>query len=233
MILQQNANLCESRLSGAIIISDMDIGLYYDPSSAHSWVTSRWLVEAMKQREIYIRWHAFSLSLLYGGGVAEQPHDQASHDRYEAHRVLRVIEAAGLGGANRGDVYTAFGYEYFVKNRAYSDEVIDDVLKELHLERLRDAADSSALDADLNASIREAASLLGDRLNVPMIVFEVGQKRIGYFGPILNAVPNTEASVRLWDSIATLSTTAEFYELVRPLPKPADNTPIAGHSQQS
>ena len=203
----------------------MDIGLYYDPSSAHSWVTSRWLVEAMKQREIYIRWHPFSLSLLYGGGVAEQPHDDASRERYESHRVLRIIEAAGLGGANRGDVYTAFGYQYFVNNRAYGQDVIDEVLKELGLERLKDAADSSALDADLNASIRDAASLLGDRLNVPMMVFEVGQKRIGYFGPILTAVPDTEASVRMWDAISTLSTTSEFYELVRPLPRQQPEQP--------
>lgn len=204
----------------------MDIGLYYDPSSPHSWVTSRWLVEAMKQREIYIHWHPFSLSLLYGGGAVEQPHDDASSERFQSHRVLRVIEAAGLGGADRGDVYTAFGYEYFVNKRPYGDDVIADVLAELGLERLKDAADSSALDADLNASIREAASLLGDRLNVPMIVFEVGQKRIGYFGPILTALPDTESSVRLWDSIATLSTTAEFYELVRPLPKITPQNPI-------
>ncbi len=197
----------------------MDIGLYYDPGSPHSWVTSRWLVEAMKQREIYIHWRPFSLSLLYGGGAVEQPHDDASMERFQSHRVLRVVEAAGLGGADRGDVYTAFGYEHFVSKRPYGDDVITDVLQQLGLERLKDAADSSALDADLNASIREAASLLGDRLNVPMIVFEVGQKRIGYFGPILTAVPDTESSVRLWDSIATLSTTSEFYELVRPLPK--------------
>lgn len=197
----------------------MNLGFYYDPSSPYCWITSRWLVAALKHREIYPTWRPFSLALQLNELNDEPTTDPQVLEHRASHRILRVIEAAGLAGHNRGEIYTAFGYEHFVNKRPYDNELILEVLKAQHLENLAEAADSIAFDAEILATVRDADDLLGNHeVNIPICSFEVADKRIGYFGPILNSIPNDEEAVRIWDGIIELATTPQFNQLVRPLP---------------
>lgn len=204
----------------------MNLGFYYDPSSPYCWITSRWLVSVMKQREVYLSWRPFSLAMQLNQMSPDPTNDPQVLEHQSAHRILRIIESAGLAGHDRGELYTAFGYEHFVNQRPYDIDTIKDVLAAQHIPKLLESADSSAFDAELFASVRDANDLLGgSQVNIPICSFEVGDKRIGYFGPILASVPTDEEAVRIWDGIISLATTPEFHQLVRPLPQQPQTHP--------
>ena len=44
-----------------------------------------------------------------------------------------------------------------------------------------------------------------------------GERR-GYFGPVLNAMPNEEEGLAIWDGLSTLAPVTSFYELKRTRP---------------
>ncbi|MGE5312996.1 MAG: disulfide bond formation protein DsbA [Acidobacteriota bacterium] len=207
----------------------MNLGFYFDPSSPYCWITSRWLVATLKQREIYVQWRPFSLAMHLGENLEQLTDNEHTLDRRAGHRILRLIEAAGLAGHDRGEVYTSFGYEHFVAKRPYDDDLIQEVLKQHRLMDIIDAANSTALDADIFSSVREANELLGHKnVNVPICAFEVGNKHIGYFGPILNSVPTDQEAVRIWDGVVSLATTPEFNQLVRPVLAAPDTAQLGG-----
>ena len=56
-------------------------------------------------------------------------------------------------------------------------------------------------------------------IGVPVIVFESenGTKQ-GYFGPVLNELPELEESLVIFDSLSKLATVKSFYELKRTRP---------------
>ena len=67
--------------------------------------------------------------------------------------------------------------------------------------------------------MKEAISVAGEDIGVPTIVFELEDgTKTGYFGPVLQDLPDKEESLRLWDSLSVLATDKSFYELKRSRP---------------
>ena len=152
-----------------------------------------------------------------GDDNATSPHG-AMHR--EAHRILRVIEAAAATGADRGKLYSDFGSIKHVENNPYDETAIDIVLGINKLPTtLKDAADDTSCDEVLQKSIDAAIEIVGADVGVPTIVFtrDDGSK-VGYFGPVLQSLPGEDDSLKIWDSLSALAVTKEFYELKRSRP---------------
>ena len=192
----------------------MNIDFYFDPSCPFCWVTSRFVLLASNKREININWKLFSLAIKNGELDTEK---KTGFDHMPAHRVERVLLAASKQGANLGDMYKIFGIKHFLSGEEYTDDVILDVLKQLHLdETLMKAADDLSLDDDLNKSTEEAVGIVGQDIGVPTIVFnnQDGVKT-GFFGPVILTLPEMDETVKQWDALVALASSSNFYELKR------------------
>lgn len=198
----------------------MNVIFYFDPSCPFCWITSRWLESVAPQRDLTIDWRPFSLAVKNDELTpADNENPYAGYHR-AAHRVLRVIEAAAPHGAERGKLYADFGKMMHVDGGNYDDAAIEIALgvNELPLS-LVGAADDTSHDAALVASVDSALAIVGDDVGVPIIVLTQDDgTQTGFFGPVLQAMPDEQAALDLWDGLAKLTSVSDFYELKRTRP---------------
>lgn len=192
---------------------------YFDPSCPFCWITSRWLLIVSSKRGVSIEWRPFSLAIkndeLVDSGFPDTHHGPA-------HRLLRVMVAAqAQHGVSLIDLYTTAGFKYHVGELTYNDGLIADLLSEHNLPaELLDAADSDEYDGQLRASVKLATDVAGDDIGVPTIIFtnDDGEQQ-GFFGPVLQTLPELDEALELWDGLSKLATNTSFYELKRSRPE--------------
>ena len=193
----------------------MNIDFYFDPSCPFCWVTSRWLLIVTNKRELVINWHLFSLAVK--NGEFDKDKKKSKLDHMPAHRVERFMLAAEKQGASMIDMYTAFGIKHFLAGDEYDDEVISSIIKQLKLDpKLLVFADDTSLDSELIKSTDEASAIVGQDIGVPTIIFNTKDgKKTGFFGPVIQTLPDMDEAVKMWDSIVMLALSPYFYELKR------------------
>ena len=193
------------------------ISFYYDPSCPWCWITSRWLTEVQTARDIEIDWLPLSLALKNGELGGE---DVTGHlDTHTiAHRVLRLVEVLHeQQGIDRGELFTEFGKSYFIDPKLDDEEFTGAVLERMGLssDHLQ-ALDNAELDQKLQQHLDNAIEVAGDDVGVPLIVFETDdEQRVAYFGPVIARLPELEKGLELWDSLSTIATSPDFFELKR------------------
>lgn len=202
------------------------VRFYFDPCCPFCWITSRWLLMVSGQRDIQIDWRPFSLAIK-NDELVNDGHDKTEHgDMHRAaHRVLRVLLAAEQQGAKLIDLYTDIGIPYHVGGRDYDDKLISEILAKHNLPaELAHAADDTSYDQALADSVQSATAVAGQDIGVPTIVFEQADGKLaGYFGPVLNELPDVDEAVKLWDGLRQLASNTSFYELKRNRPEGQPN----------
>ena len=194
----------------------MKVVFYFDPICPFSWITSRWLLQISPHRDVEITWRPFSLAL-----KNDELADTASSSHYPSHRLLRVMLAAERDySVPMIDSYTASGLLHHVMKKPYDDTGLAQILSSLDLPASLIAfADNSTLDTALQQSLDQAIAVVGDDVGVPTIVFELpDDSNQGYFGPVLNTLPELSESLDIWDGLTKLATTSSFCELKRTRP---------------
>lgn len=198
----------------------MSIDFYFDPTCPFSWITSRWLLLVYSHREININWKPFSLALK--NEVAKKS-DPSEHDlqALDSLRFLRVSLAAFKNhGVSLLDLYSASGMIKHILQAPLNDDSIKQILEELKLpSKLINEADNEHWDIQLNDSIKSATEVVGKDVGVPIIIFENKESKQGYFGPVLNELPNLPESLDIWDGLSKLATSKSFFELKRTRPE--------------
>lgn len=200
----------------------MNIEFYFDPSCPFCWITSRWLLQVAEERDVNIAWLAFSLALknndLEGKSI---PHGPA---HAESHRLLKVMLAAEEKYQTPlVDLYTSAGTKHHIGGQEFSDDFIKEFLDQQKLPKdLIEAADQTTYDKKLQTYIDQAVTVAGKDIGVPVIVFtNISGTKQGFFGPVLQTLPNKVESLSLWDGLSKLATSSSFYELKRGRPHEA------------
>ncbi len=195
----------------------MEVDFYFDPSCPWCWVTSRWLVEVQEERDLKVNWLPFSLALKNNEIDGE---DVTGHlDTHTiAHQVLRMIEAINsTENIDRGILYTEFGKSYFLDKKLDDDIFMSEVLKRLELnENYIDQTTSTEFDGQLEEHINNAIKIVGEDVGVPLIIFnnEKNEKQ-GFFGPVLQGLPDKEQGFVLFDALSKFASNSSFFELKR------------------
>ena len=189
---------------------------WFDPLCPWAWITSRWMLQVERVRDINIEWHVMSLALLNEG------RDELS-DEYKARLALakgpvRVcIAAEQMKGSDiLGPLYTALGNRIHLEKRGLDDGggelIVAEALAELGLPAsLAEAATSDEFDVALAASHHAGMDPVGDDVGTPVIHYN----GTAIFGPVVTPAPKGEAAGLLWDGVLLCTATDGFFELKR------------------
>ncbi|WP_224392375.1 hypothetical protein [Pseudonocardia sp. ICBG1293] len=211
-----------------------DVEFFFDPICPFAWVTSRWVVEVARRRELAVHWRPLPLAIL-NEGISYDERRTVSESYPDSHRrgleMLRVVVAAAEAHGPHvvGELYTGFG-ELVWDSPAPDGEGFDPVMRVMAqrrdlrpvLERrgldpgLAAAATDDSHDRGLRANVEEVRRRCGDDVGTPVLGFSPPDGP-ALFGPVIDTVPSGEDALRLWDATCTLATWPGFAELKRSL----------------
>lgn len=187
------------------------VDLWVDPACPWAWVTSRWLLEAQKVRDIDVKFHVMSLAVLNEGREMPEKYVELMQ---KAWRPVRVLIAAEQRHGNEvvEKLYSAMGAHYHIKSEKDIDVLISESLKEAGLEAdLADAQHSTDFDEALKKSHHQGMDPVGMDVGTPVIHFG----DVAIFGPVITPAPKGEAAGKLFDGVSLVAGTPGFYELKR------------------
>ena len=185
---------------------------WFDPACPFAWITSRWMLEVQKVRDVQVEWHVMSLAYL------NQNKDDISDDYREflatAWGPVRVLIAAEQAHGNEVllPLYTAMGNRIHLEKRERDRAMIEDSLAEAGLPvSLADAMDDSSYDDAVAKSHHAGMDQVGDEVGTPTISID----GTAFFGPVISKAPRGEEAGQLWDGALLLASYPLFFELKR------------------
>lgn len=192
------------------------VDMWFDPLCPWAWITSRWLLEVERVRQVEIRFQVMSLSALNEG--REMPPEYRER-LAQGWGPVRVCTAAAQehGPAVLRELYTAYGTRIHLEKQELGPELHRGALADAGLpERLAEAADTDAYDAALRASHEAGMRPVGLDVGTPTIhTTGPDGEPVAFFGPVVTPAPKGEAAGRLWDGVVAVAATPGFYELKR------------------
>lgn len=181
-----------------------------------AWITSRWMTEVSRVRDIDITWSVMSLAVLNEGRDLPPEYVDMLKIAWGPVRVCIAAREAH-GEAVLAPLYTALGTRLHVEGRTDYEKIITESVADAGLEpSLAAAAYDPAFDTALRASHQRAIDLVGDEVGTPVIALPGPDGApVAYFGPVITPAPMGEDAARLWDGLVLLAGTRGFYELKR------------------
>lgn len=174
-------------------------------------MTSRWMLEVERLRDVEVEWHIFSLSVLNEGREIPEQYRAAIANGWQFGRVVCAARAEH-GDSVVLPLYTAMGGQIHLGSRQPTREVLIDAIADAGLPaKLIDAADDKSYDEELRRSTRAALDLVGDDVGTPVIAID----GVAFFGPVVSPAPKGEAAAKLWDGVLSAAQTPGFFELKR------------------
>lgn len=195
------------------------VDFWFDPLCPWAWMTSRWMLEVEKVRDVRVRWHVMSLAVLNEDKIDELPEEYRDMLETKAWGPVRVVIAAQQkhGDEIVGELYTALGTRFHNRGEGPTREAVAGALKDVGLPAdLVDYMDSDAYDTELRASHKEGIDKVGQEVGTPVIAVPGADgEQVAFFGPVVTPAPKGEAAAKLWDGTLLVASTPGFYEIKR------------------
>ena len=187
------------------------VDLWFDPMCPWAWMTSRWLLEVERVRDIELGFHVMSLSVLNEGRDLSPEYRASMDNGWAAVRVALGVEREN-GQQALSDFYTALGNRYHPGGEPRERATLEAALADVGLPvTLADLGETDEHDDELRRSHHEGMDLVGDDVGTPVIHLN-GQ---GLFGPVISPAPKGEQAGRLFDGFALVTEYDGFFELKR------------------
>ncbi|WP_318199022.1 DsbA family protein [Streptomyces sp. MCL20-2] len=195
------------------------VDFWFDPLCPWAWMTSRWMLEVEKVRDVEVRWHVMSLAVLNEDKLDELPEEYRDMLENQAWGPVRVVIAAQQlhGDDVVGPLYTALGTRFHNNGEGPTREAVTAALKDVGLpEDLAEYADKDTYDTKLRASHQEGIEKVGQEVGTPVIAVPGADgEQVAFFGPVVTPAPKGEEAAKLWDGTLLVASIPGFYEIKR------------------
>ena len=187
------------------------VEFWFDPSCPWAWMTSRWVDEVSKYRELEVTWKVMSLAVLNEDKDVSEAY-QAFFPR--ALRYTRLVTAVkDLHGQEAvKPLYDALGTRIHPGKSKDPDTVIAQSLASVGLPAdLIKYSLTDEFDEQMRASHFDGINRVGQDVGTPVIAVE----GVAFFGPVISPAPKGEEAVRLWDGTVAVASYPGFFEIKR------------------
>lgn len=194
-----------------IMTTPVKVDMWFDPMCPWAWMTSRWLVEVTKVRDIDLQFHVMSLAVLNDGRDLPEEYMERMKKAWFPVRVCLAVEEK-FGAEKLAEFYTALGTRLHPGEEELAPETVGKALADVGLsDELLAAGDTDANDDALRKSHHAGMDPVGDEVGTPII--HINSKAL--FGPVISPAPKGEQAGRLFDGFALVTEYDGFYELKR------------------
>lgn len=187
------------------------VEFWFDPSCPWAWMTSRWVDEVARYRDLDITWNIMSLAVLN--------EDKDVSDDYKAFfpralRYTRLVAAVKeLHGQDKvKPLYDALGIRIHPGGSKDPDQVIAEALQEVDLPAdLITYSLTDEYDEQMRASHFDGINRVGQDVGTPVIAVD----GVAFFGPVISPAPKGVQAVSLWDGVVAVASYPGFFEIKR------------------
>lgn len=188
------------------------VTLWLDPVCPYSWNTARWLRAVAEKIGLAIDWRLMNLAVLNEGRELSPAHQARMRDSQQLGRLMAAI-ARDHGIPGWTAAYFAFGERYFDHSLPLTDSLVEEVLSAAGIRDITPAtASDAALDDIVRRTHQDGQDALGETGGSPIL--RIGEHT--FFGPVLTALPDADATLALFDAVAALAAIPQFTQLQRP-----------------
>lgn len=186
------------------------VDMWFDSVCPWAWMTSRWLLEVERVRDVEVHFHVMSLSVLNEGRDLPPQYRELMDKALPLARVALAVQRDHPEKL-RG-YYTAIGTRLHPGHEEIGDATVEAALVQAGLPaELVEAGRTDANDDELKKSHHEGMDPVGDEVGTPVI----HMNGMALFGPVISPAPKGEEAAELFDGFAKLTAYPGFFEAKR------------------